>query len=206
MGLLAKLTEKPWEVEGTSRALPGSGEGALSLPPQKVALRALIAVLSVMFGLFIVAYYVRMELDDWRPLPEPNLLWVNTGILFLCSFSLQWTRTLVNKNELKKVQWSMITGGLLTIAFVFGQVLAWRTLNDEGYFLSSNPANAFFYLLTGIHALHLLGGLWVWTRAGFRAWFGAKAEDIRLSIELCSVYWHFLLLVWLVLFGLLSYT
>lgn len=206
MGLLQKLTEKSWEVEGTSRAVPGRGEGGFNVAPQKVALRTFLAVLSVMFGLFIIAYYIRMELEDWRPLPEPSLLWVNTGILFLCSLSLQWTRSLVNQNEIKKVQWTMIIGGILTVAFVLGQVLAWRELNDQGYYLNSNPANAFFYLLTGIHALHLLGGLWVWTRAGIRIWFGATAENIRLSVELCSVYWHFLLLVWLVLFALLSYT
>ena len=206
MSLLQKLTEKSWETEGTNRALPGSGEGALRIPIQKVALRTFIAVLTVMFGLFIVAYYIRMELDDWRPLPEPNLLWFNTGILFLCSFSLQWTRSLLNKNDIKKVQTSMLVGGVLTIAFVLGQVLAWRALNNQGYYLNSNPANAFFYLLTGIHALHLLGGLWVWTRASIRIWFGARPDDIRLSVELCSTYWHFLLLVWLVLFGLLSYT
>jgi cytochrome c oxidase subunit 3 len=206
MGLLQKLTEKPWEVQGTNRALPGSGEGGFSIAPQKVALNTFIAVLSVMFGLFIIAYYIRMDLDDWRPLPEPSLLWVNTVILFLCSLSLLWTKMQVSKNDIQKVRWAMITGGILTIAFVFGQILAWRELNEQGYYLNTNPANAFFFLLTGIHALHLLGGLWVWTRASFRIWFGAKTEDIRLSVELCSTYWHFLLLVWLVLFGLLSYT
>lgn len=206
MSLLEKLTEKSWETVGTSRAVPGSGEGAIGIPSQKVVLRLFLGVISVMFGLFIVAYYIRMDLEDWRPLPEPGLLWVNTIILFLCSISLQWTRIELGKQDGQRVKLSMLIGGALTIAFVFGQVLAWRELNEQGYYLSSNPANAFFYLLTGIHGLHLLGGLWVWTRATFRAWLGVKIEDIRLSIELCSVYWHFLLIVWLVLFGLLSYT
>ena len=144
MSLFDKLTEKPWETEGTSRAVPGSGEGAIAIPTQKVALRMLIAVLAVLFGLFIVAYYIRMRLDDWRPLPEPNILWVNTAILFLCSVSLQWTRNLLARGELKRVQWGMVTGGILTLAFVFGQVLAWRQLNDEGYYLNTNPANSFY--------------------------------------------------------------
>ena len=206
MSLLQKLSEKSWEHVGTNRAVPGLGEGAFAAPAQKIALRAFIAVLTVMFGLFITAYFVRMELDDWRPLPEPPLLWINTFILFLCSVALQWTRIMVGKLEKKKVQWGMVVCGLLTLGFVVGQLLAWQQLSAEGYLVYSNPANSFFYLLTGLHGLHLLGGLWVWTRASFRVWFGAEAEEIQLSVELCSTYWHFLLLVWLVIFGILSYT
>ncbi len=206
MSLLQELSEKSWETEGTNRAVPGMGEGALSMPSQKVALRAFISVLTVMFGLFFVAYFVRMELDDWRPLPEPSLLWVNTAVLFMCSIALQWTRYMVGREKKKNVQWGMIICGALTLAFVAGQLQAWQELSAQGYLIYTNPANSFFYLLTGLHALHLLGGLWVWTRASIRVWFGAEAEAIKLSVELCSTYWHFLLLVWLVVFGLLSYT
>jgi cytochrome c oxidase subunit 3 len=72
--------------------------------------------------------------------------------------------------------------------------------------MSSNPANAFFYLLTAVHGLHILGGLYVWARSTAKVWTGASADTVRLSIELCTVYWHYLLLVWLVLFGLLLST
>ena len=72
--------------------------------------------------------------------------------------------------------------------------------------MSSNPANAFYYLMTGLHALHLLGGLWVWSKSSIKLLSGSEAKDIKLSVELCTVYWHFLLLVWLVLFALLSNT
>ena len=69
-----------------------------------------------------------------------------------------------------------------------------------------NPANAFFYVLTAVHGLHMLGGLLVWGRSAIRVWRGAGAESVRLSVELCTVYWHFLLLVWAVLFGILLST
>ena len=75
-----------------------------------------------------------------------------------------------------------------------------------GYYAAGNPANAFFYLLTGVHGLHLLGGLVVWVRTAARMARGAELDDVRLSVELCTVYWHYLLLVWLVLFGLLLLT
>ena len=75
-----------------------------------------------------------------------------------------------------------------------------------GYFAKTNPANAFFYLITGLHGLHLLGGLvaWGWTSA--KVWRGFDIARVRLSVELCTVYWHFLLVVWLVLFALLLFT
>ena len=72
---------------------------------------------------------------------------------------------------------------------------------------AGNPANAFFYLLTGVHGLHLLGGLFVWARTLMRMTrLDVKPADLRLSVELCTVYWHFLLLVWLILFAVLSST
>ena len=70
-----------------------------------------------------------------------------------------------------------------------------------GLFSAANPANAFFYLLTALHGLHLLGGLVAWGSTTAKVWRGVDVGDVRLSVELCTVYWHFLLLVWLVLFG-----
>jgi cytochrome c oxidase subunit 3 len=84
-----------------------------------------------------------------------------------------------------------------------GQAQAWRELGALVYFEVTNPAIAFFYLITGLHGLHLLGGLVVWGRTLVRLWGGFELEKVRHSVELCTLYWHFLLLVWLVLFGLL---
>ncbi|MCZ6566162.1 MAG: cytochrome c oxidase subunit 3 [Gammaproteobacteria bacterium] len=87
-----------------------------------------------------------------------------------------------------------------------GQLWAWQGLNDAGYYLSANPANSFFYVLTAIHALHIFGGLWVWSKTIFKLQNKVEVHKIRMSIELCAIYWHFLLLVWLVLFALLLST
>ena len=92
---------------------------------------------------------------------------------------------------------------LLALAFLAGQLLAWRQLDAAGYFLASNPANSFFYLLTAVHGLHVLGGLVALARAAGKVWRGEDADRVRLSVELCAIYWHFLLFVWLVLFALL---
>ena len=78
-------------------------------------------------------------------------------------------------------------------AFLAGQLWAWQQLNASGHFTSANPAYAFFFLLTALHGIHLLGGLWVWARATARVLRGAEVGKVRLSVELCTVYWHFLL-------------
>ena len=204
MSLLKILGEKGWENQ---KAPPyQAGGDSFAVPPHKVALFFFLGVASVLFALFITAYFIRMELTDWRPMPESPRLWLNTGILVLASVVLQWTLTMTARERLDKVKLGILAGGVLTFAFVLGQLGVWRQMAAAGYVMYNNPANAFFYVITGIHALHILGGLWVWTRAGIRALSGAKADDLYLSVELCTVYWHFLLLVWLVIFALLSYT
>jgi cytochrome c oxidase subunit 3 len=79
-------------------------------------------------------------------------------------------------------------------------------MDASGYFLTANPAYSFFYLLTALHGLHLLGGLWVWGRTTAKVLRGVEVGKVRLSVELCTVYWHYLLLVWLVLFAVLLQT
>ncbi len=205
MSFFKSIFDKPWEHQGEDPRLGGTeiGEG---LHPKRIALRMFLAVVFVLFMLFFVAYYIRMELDDWRPMPEPTLLWINTFILFVCSAVMQWTRAAAKNSEQQKVKWGMIAAGAFTLAFIFGQVSAWEELNNAGFYLNSNPANSFFYVLTGLHGLHILGGLWVWTRSTFKVLAGIEVKAVRLSVELCAVYWHFLLLVWLIIFAILSYT
>lgn len=206
MSLIDSLREMPWKDSYDDAGALEAHSGIASTPPHKLALNFFMGVVGVLFALFITAYFVRMELNDWRPLPESPLLWFNTLLLFLSSVALQWTRVLVGRGQTARVKAGLLLGGLLTAAFILGQIEVWREMNAGGYLVYGNPANSFFYVLTGLHVLHLAGGLLVWIRAGIRVWTGATLQSIRLGVELCSVYWHFLLLVWLVLFALLSYT
>ena len=98
----------------------------------------------------------------------------------------------------------LLAGSVSAVVFLIGQLLAWRQLNAAGYLPAANPANAFFYLITATHGLHLLGGLVALGRTTAKAWQGVEARRLRLSVELCTMYWHFLLLVWLVLLALLT--
>jgi cytochrome c oxidase subunit 3 len=197
---------RPWAAEARGDLINPN----IQLPATKIALGVFMAVVASLFSLFISAYSIRMTLADWRPMPEPDLLWVNTGILVLASVALQWAWNAANKGKLDTVKRAMSVAGALTVAFVLGQYLAWEQLMATGYFMTANPANAFFFLLTGLHALHLFGGLVAWYKTSARLWRGvgeaSEIAKVRLNVELCAVYWHFLLVIWLILFGLMLNT
>jgi len=172
----------------------------------KIGLWVFLAVVTSIFALFVSAYFIRMDLSDWTPVPDPQLLWVNTVLLLFGSAAFQYALISTKKNQRDKTKISLIAAGVLTTAFLIGQYWAWQQLRAAGYYLDSNPANAFFYLITAVHGLHMLGGLWVWAKATFKVFRGDQTKAISLSVELCTIYWHYLLLIWLALFGLLLAT
>ncbi len=205
MSLLHHLTEKPWEtVQGKGDDLQTGA--VFSLPAATLGLRVFLAVVTVLFLLLVVAYADRMVAADWRPLPEPWLLWVNTAILILGSLGLQRAWVGARRGQLDDVKVGLLAGGVFAFAFLVGQLMAWQQLAALGYYTAANPANSFFYLITGLHGLHLLGGLVAWGRTTAKVWRGFEVAQVRLSVELCAVYWHFLLVVWLVLFVLMLST
>ena len=198
------LNTQPWEANDPLENQPG--RGVISTDPAKIGLFSFIAVGTSLFALFLSAYMMRLRLGDWRPVDEPDLLWLNTAVLVLASVAFQLTRGAARRGQPVTIKVGLLVGGACTTLFLFGQLMAWQQLYASGFFMTGNPANSFFYLLTALHGLHLLGGLWVWGRTTLRILTGADAESVRLSVELCTVYWHYLLLVWIGLFALLLST
>ena len=199
-----RLTSKPWLEEGAIGEFPGTG--ASEVPAAKLGLGVLVAVMAALFSLFLSAYAMRMQLADWGALPKPALLWVNTGILVLSSAGLEWARNAADRDDMDGVVVGMLAGGVAALAFLVAQLVAWQQLAVAGYFVATSPASAFFYLLTAVHGLHLLGGMAALGRAASKLWHGLPLAELRASVELCAIYWHFLLLVWFVLFALLLLT
>ena len=197
-----RLTAKPWLEVGAIDDFPGTG--ALSSPAATIGLGVFLAVVSSLFALCISAYFMRMQVTDWVQMPAPKVLWFNTGVLILSSVALQYAQVAARRGRMEGVVHGLIAGGFFAYTFLVGQLLAWQQLKAAGYFLAANPANAFFYLLTGLHGLHLLGGLVVLVLTTEKVWRGFELAQVHLSIKLCAIYWHFLLLLWLVLFSLLT--
>ncbi|GGF22367.1 cytochrome-c oxidase [Aliidongia dinghuensis] len=198
-----RLMAKPWLEEGALGEFPGSG--APSVPAAAIGLGVFLAVVGSLFALLISAYSTRMSFSDVPPLPAPRLLWLNTGVLVLSSAALQWAAISAKQGELDRVRIGLFLGALLALAFLAGQFLAWRRLAAAGYFLTGNPASAFFYLITGVHGLHLAGGIAALGRSAARVWSDRiQGGELRLGLGLCAAYWHFLLALWLVLFAVLT--
>jgi cytochrome c oxidase subunit III len=179
---------------------PLSGGGGLPLPTAKLGLWVFMGVVTVLFSIIASTYVTRMGFADWRPLPEPRLLWLNTGVLILSSVAMQWAQVAARRGRIDSLRVGLLAGGVFAWAFLAGQLWAWQQLRASGYFLAANPANTFFYLITALHGLHLVGGLVAWGKTTVKVWRGF---EVRLSVELCAVYWHFLLVVWLGLFVLM---
>jgi cytochrome c oxidase subunit III len=196
------LTAKPWLEVGAIGEVRDTG--ASSLPAATIGLGVFLAVVSSLFALFISAYLMRMQVADWVQLPAPMLLWFNTGALILSSGALQYAQVAARRGRIEEVGDGLIAGGLFALIFLVGQLYVWRQLYAAGYFLAANPGNAFFYLFTGVHGLHLLGGLVALGKTADKVWRGFEVNQVRLSVRLCALYWHFLLALWLVLFSLLT--
>ena len=202
MSIFHELMVRPWATDQGKVDDLYAGRASSGLA-KKLALKVFLAVVAVLFMLLVTAYGGRMAYEDWRPAPQISLLWANTFVLILSSVALQWAQYSVRRGRMDAMRAGLLAGGAFTVVFLFGQVLAWRQLGAMVYFEVSNPAIAFFYLITGLHGLHLLGGLVAWGRTVVKVWGNFDVAKVRQSVELCTVYWHFLLLVWLVLFGLL---
>ncbi|MEX6502659.1 cytochrome c oxidase subunit 3 [Pseudomonas zhanjiangensis] len=197
---------------------PGARDGLASetLDRARVAragLRLLLVVVSTLFFLFLVAFIARSQVADWQPLTEPLApladpwpLWLNSALLLAASIALQAARLAARHGRPWATLAGFTLGGVFAMAFVLGQLWVWQRFAAWGYVVSGNPATSFFYLLTGLHGLHLLGGLvaWAWILAKFLR--RLPLAQLSAGVELCAIYWHYLLALWLVLFALLTST
>jgi cytochrome c oxidase subunit III len=204
--LVSRLRARSWETPGASGG-PHEG-GETTLPAGRIGLYTFFGVVTSLFALFLTAYHMRMmagmEQGDWRHFGTPPVLWVNSAILMLASVAMQFARRAAERGERGFLKSSLAGGGLLTLLFLAGQLFAWKELRLSGLASPQNPAAAFFYLLTAVHGLHLVGGLAVWARTLAKLRHPEiRSADVALTVALASEYWHFLLLVWLVLFGFL---
>jgi len=200
MNLLRQLMEKPWEGPGDLTVESGR---SFQLPAATMGLRVFLAVVTVLFMLLLVAYADRMLFEDWRPTPPQWVLWFNTALLVFSSIAFQAARVSVSRGRPEDVKTALLVAGLFSVSFLVGQFFAWRQLS-AGFGLDvSNPAVAFFYLITALHGIHLLGGMLVMSHGLLLLFRGASLEALAPRVRLCAVYWHYLLLLWLVLFTLL---
>lgn len=191
------LMTKPWLETGVDTVQPGSDR----MRPQlaKIGLGIFLVVVGSLFALFLSAYFIRMAYADWRPVPLPQLVWISTGQLIVSSVLLQIGVIAARNGDRTAIKLSLSFGAIAALGFLTSQLLAFGELSSTGYALTKNPANSFFYMITGAHGLHILGGLVALGVLMADAWNDGPIERLILRSELCATYWHFLLLVWIVI-------
>lgn len=190
----------------------GGGDDGMKRPdhpnrprsPKRYYTGMAIGIVSVLmfFMALASAFLVRKGGPDWVPVHVPTLLWLNTVVLLASSGTLELARNklaLSNLSGFKKF-WLLTT--MLGLLFLIGQVLAWQILLKQGIFLASNPASSFFYIFTGAHGLHLLGGVGALIYVSVRNFNGTQITR-SVAAEVTSHYWHFMDALWLFLLALL---
>lgn len=163
-----------------------------------IALWLFIMVATTLFALFIVSYAMRMDAADWHPIAMPWQLWLSTALLLAGSVVLQAAAG--QRMPAQRARTLLLAGGACAFAFLCVQLWAWQVLLAARVMPVGNPAGSFFYLLTAMHGLHVIGGLVAWGVALQRMRRGVSPD----TIALCARYWHFLLAIWIVLFAVLG--
>lgn len=172
----------------------------LSMHPKKFALWLFIVTVVMLFAAFTSAYIVRQSEGNWLQFDLPQMFWITSGVIVLSSITMHWAYLSAKRDNLDAVKLAMGFTTILGIIFLVGQFIAWEALVDRNVYFVGNPAGSFVYVFTGLHGLHLIGGvvfLLIVLIQTFRYKVHAKSLD---QIEMCATYWHFLDGLWLYLF------
>jgi len=218
MNFFSTLSEKPWLATNTPQPAPAVNVIALLNHQKQIALKFFLAVVTVIFSLFIITFLERSQFPDfqalagqpWQPLSDPWRLWLNTGLLVAASVVMHLALHYAKHERRGAVLVATGVALALTVQFILAQLWVWSLLNDLGYYLASNPANSYFYLFTAVHGAHLIGGLLVlacvFINVSRRQALDAQQSWARVNgnLKLCANYWHYLLGIWFVLFALLT--
>lgn len=190
---------------------PGwSREDAITPAKYRIGMWVGLASILMLFVALTSAYVVRQgkitdEGPNWEVIAMPPLLWLTTALLLASSVSLEVARRSLKRNRYDRFKnWILLTT-ILGALFLVGQVIAWRQLAAQGIYVNSNPHSSFFYLLTSLHGLHLLGGvvaLAYVTSAAVRMRIGFKKRN---AVDVTALYWHFMDGLWVYLFLLLFF-
>ena len=178
----------------------------LAMNPKKFALWLFCVSVVMIFGALTSAYIVRQAEGNWLVFELPQLFWINSGVILVSSITMHWAYLSAKRDSLEKVKIAMVITTILGVSFLVGQYLAWGDLVDQKVYLVGNPSGSFVYILSGLHGLHIVGGV-IFLLIVLSSTFKYKVHSKSLNqIEMCATYWHFLGGLWLYLFVFLLLT
>ncbi len=175
----------------------------MAMNPKKFALWLFIMSVVMIFASLTSAYIVRQAEGNWFFFDLPQLFWVNSGIILVSSITMHWAYLSAKRDSLESVKIATVITTILGLSFLVGQYLAWGNLVANKVYLVGNPSGSFVYIISGLHGLHIVGGV-VFLLILLNSTFKYKVHSKNLNqIEMCATYWHFLGGLWLYLFTFL---
>ena len=183
----------------------GKRRGPQGPSSRRYATAIVIAIVSIVMFFMAMAsayIYLRANSNRWVPLHLPWFIWVNTAILLLSSVTMELSRRRLALADVRKFRQLWFAATALGMLFLIGQLVAWRQFVLAGFYVSTNQASSFFYIFTGLHGLHLLGGICALLYVSFRKFEKAKVSR-SVAAEVASYYWHFMDGLWVFLLALL---
>ena len=200
--LFGTLTDKPWDKDQMRTDNRHQGK-TFDISLETSAVIVIFGVSTVLFTLVVTGYLYSIPVNqDTDYLLKPNLLWLNTLILLFVAYFFNKITTNLQKKRFEKIKSNLLIVGFLTYVFLFGQILFWFQLMKGGNYVSTNNYFSSFYIFTSLHGLHLFGGLFFWGKI-FSKVRKLKKEEIineKKGIDALSLYWTFLLIVWVIFF------
>ena len=166
----------------------------------------LLTAIIMLFAGLSSAYVVLRGVPSWQNIELSSMLCPNTAILLLSSLAIDLSRRAIRRNDLQSMKRWLAIGGTLGLAFVVGQLAAWRQLVNAGVYLPSTLQSSFFYILTGLHGLHLLAGIVVLGIVLVMALKNRLSAVRHEPLKLFATYWHVMDALWIYLFLLLLLT
>ncbi|HEX4276466.1 MAG TPA: cytochrome c oxidase subunit 3 [Bryobacteraceae bacterium] len=184
--------------EDRDRSTPGN-----SRQTSITGIIVLMCASAMTFAAFVSAMVVRRGLNnDWGQIGLPHILYWNTGVLLLSSVAIDAGRRLLRSGSRAAFNWVWSAGTLLGITFLAGQAIAWKQLEERGFYISGHPSSAFFYVLTWAHAAHVVGALAAVMYVEYRALRFELGPSRRTMVTVTAIFWHFLDVLWLGIMGL----
>ena len=170
--------------------------------PAQIGMWMFLGTVTMLFAAFTSAYIVRRSSADWVHVTLPTVLWANTGLLLASSMTLEAARGAASRGRVQATVLFLAATTGLGLLFVGGQFAGWRELAAQGVFVPTSPHSSFFYILTGLHALHVAGGLVFLVSVAWRV--TRRRQGAQMLVRLGATYWHFMGGLWVFLFLVLA--
>jgi len=180
-------------------------EQPIAMHPKKFAMWLFMVSVVMVFAGLTSAFIVRQSEGNWLQYDLPGIFWFTSGTIVLSSITMHWAYLSAKKDLLDQLKLALAVTTVLGLVFLVGQWYSWVALVDMDVYFVGNPAGSFLYVLTGLHALHLVSGV-IFLIIVLISSFKYKIHSKRLTtLDICGTYWHFLGGLWLYLFMFLLF-